>query len=429
MVSIKKQAEKRTNRLFTAVSLLLGIIGIVALAATEVDPTGTFHWADIITKQVIFVAAGFLVYLGASNMDYTYFKYSQVIISIYVITMLLLFLTLLFGEEIKNVQRWLNIAGVQVQASEIAKITVILTTAYIFTLRDKWHEYALVFYSFLAALPLALMIFLQPHGSMSMLIMLLWFVTAFISMRHQLKNAVILAVLGLSTVGIALFTITNSLNWLILTVVAFVIFLFGFNARDHWKVPLLVAFAISIPLGLGINFSWDRLVKDYQKERILSFQSEQEDPNATFNVNQAKIAIGSGQIFGKGWGKGTQGKLNFLPEHQTDFIFASFAEEFGLVGSIFLLSLFFFLLFSIFKTAVSGGVEDFGAVVLVAIGIKLLLEVFINIGTNTGVTPATGIPLPLISAGGSVTVMTFVALGLAQSIMRHRKEATSTYFN
>jgi rod shape determining protein RodA len=404
------------------------VIGIIALAATEVDPQGVFHWTDIITKQVIFVVSGLLIFLGISNTDYTYFKYSQVVLFVYAVTLILLVLTLFFGEEIKNVQRWLNVAGVQVQASEIAKLTVILTTAYIFTLRDRLHEYTLLFISFLATLPFIVLIFLQPHGSMALLILLLWFITAFVSMKNQLKNTVLLVVLGLSTAGMTIFLITQVYTWLLLTAVAVIIFLFGLNVREHWKAPLIVVLAVSLPLAGLFNLSWDRFAQDYQRARILAFQSEQ-DEAAAFNVNQAKIAIGSGKIFGKGWGKGTQGKLNFLPEHQTDFIFASYAEEFGLVGAVGLLMLYLFLLYSTFRTAIVGGVGDFGAVLLVAIGMKILLELFINIGTNTGVTPATGIPLPLISAGGSITVMTFFSLGLIQSIMKESKEAVTTYFD
>jgi rod shape determining protein RodA len=122
-------------------------------------------------------------------------------------------------------------------------------------------------------------------------------------------------------------------------------------------------------------------------------------------------------LFGKGFGNGTQSKRNFLPEHQTDFIFASFAEEFGLVGSLFLMTLYGYLVVKCFTIGMNTSDNQFLSLLTLGVGVKLLLEVFINIGTNIGTIPATGIPLPLMSAGGSITIMTFVAMGLVREAL------------
>jgi len=173
-------------------------------------------------------------------------------------------------------------------------------------------------------------------------------------------------------------------------------------------------------------FLYNDVLKDYQRKRIEAFLNPtQSTQDIGFNVNQARIAIGSGQIFGKGFGNGTQSKRDFLPEHQTDFIFASFAEEFGLVGSLFLLALYGIIIIRILIITISSG-DTFSSMILVGIAMKILFEVFINIGTNLGVIPATGIPLPLMSAGGTITIMTLLCLGIVQSIINRKDTYKST---
>jgi rod shape determining protein RodA len=184
----------------------------------------------------------------------------------------------------------------------------------------------------------------------------------------------------------------------------------------------------SVFLGLFSTIIYSHVLRGYQKDRIEVFLNPTGDTqDLGFNVNQARIAIGSGQIFGKGFGNGTQSKRSFLPEHQTDFIFASFAEEFGLVGTLFILTMYGVVITKGLMASVSNVHNPFFAMLLIGITMKILLEVFINIGTNTGAIPATGIPLPLISAGGSITVMTLFSLGVIQSIINnsqnHRNKA------
>ncbi len=404
--------------------LLISLIGLSSLAATLVDPTGVFRWDSILTKQIIFVLVGLIVFLAVSNFDYTYLKYPQIVWSFWIFTAILLVLTLIFGEARNNAQRWLTVAGVQIQASEIAKLVIIITTAQIATLKERFSQPVIIVLSLLAALPLILLVFIQPHGSMALILLFLCLLTLFTALNNQFRNTIYIAILILSAVGIALFLITGVLAWSIAALLAIIIAIFAFNARDEWRLGILTSLFLGIVLGFGANFGWNNVLQDYQRERILVFSdTEGEFEQSAFNVNQAKIAIGSGQIFGKGWGNGIQGRLNFLPEHQTDFLFATYAEEFGLVGTIFLLSLYLFILYKALSTVLNGGIDDFGSALIVVISMKILIEVFINIGTNTGIIPATGIPLPLISAGGGITVMTFFSLGLIQGIMsRSRKD-------
>jgi rod shape determining protein RodA len=205
-------------------------------------------------------------------------------------------------------------------------------------------------------------------------------------------------------------------GYLLFTALGIVTAIFAYFARDHWRLPVIAAVCISLVLGGIGSVIWNSVLSDYQRERIIAFQNPENSEN-TFNVEQSKIAIGSGGILGKGFANGTQSRLQFLPFHQTDFIFAAYAEEFGLVGSILLLTLFFIIFWNIFMFPIDYASYQFESIIVVAIGLKILLELFINLGTNLGISPATGIPLPLMSAGGTITIMTFFSLGLVQSII------------
>jgi rod shape determining protein RodA len=262
---------------------------------------------------------------------------------------------------------------------------------------------------------------------MSVLMLAIWFFVAFTGLDDQLRNSASILIVILGASGFLLTSIIGNPLWLILVVVALIISIFAYYYRDQWRIFIVVSFIISILLGLISSVVWDNVLKDYQKERIEVFLDPSKDTgDAGFNVNQARIAIGSGQILGKGFGNGTQSKRNFLPEYRTDFIFASFAEEFGLVGAVFLLILYLVIILTGLNRTVSLGNQPYFAMLMIGFTVKILLEVFINVGTNTGVIPATGIPLPLVSAGGSSTIVTLFSLGVIQSIISHSTQVEDT---
>jgi len=408
-------------------SVIISIVGILTLLSTELSITGEIIDRSIIEKQIIFVLVGIAIYFFLSKFDLSYLKYWQIVLPIYLFTIILLLITYFFGPVINNVRRWVIIGGVQIQPAEIAKVTVILITAGIFSLKKKYNEWILLLISFLFMIPIFILIYLQPSGSMSFLILTLWFIVAFTGLGNQLRNSILLLILSLLSLGIFLFSITASMFWLILSGIGIFLAILSFYTRDTWKSFVIISVIIGFLLGTGFNYVWSNVLHDYQKSRIEAFISPEEtEEDIGFNVAQSRIAIGSGQIFGKGFGKGTQSKRNFLPEHQTDFIFASFAEEFGLIGSIILLGIYGFLIVNIFLISMKYFDNIFFSILAVGVGFKILLELFVNVGTNTGTIPATGIPLPLMSAGGSITVMTFVCLGLIQAIQNSSKERISS---
>ncbi|KUK76768.1 MAG: Rod shape-determining protein RodA [candidate division WS6 bacterium 34_10] len=401
-------------------SILISIIGIVTLLSTTILPNGTFGDRTIVIRQIIFILIGYCLYFVMTKIDLSYTKYWQVILPIYIGTLILLILVLVIGPVINNVQRWLVIGGIQIQPSEFAKITVVFLTAYILSQKDKYNQWVLLIVSLLLVLPIVILVYMEPDGSMSVLLLMIWFFVAFTGLDNQLRNTVAMSIIILGTLGFLISAIVGNLIWLLLVLVALIVSIFGFYHRDQWRLLIIISFLLSILLGIGSGVVWDRVLKDYQKERIEVFLDPTKDTgDAGFNVNQAKIAIGSGQIWGKGFGNGTQSKRSFLPEYRTDFIFASFAEEFGLVGSIFLLMLLSIIILTGLIKTLSLGEEPFYAMLMIGFTVKLLLEVFINIGTNTGVIPATGIPLPLVSAGGSSIIVTLFSLGVIQSIISH----------
>lgn len=413
-----KQKRLRLDLYIFIPAVLISIIGIFTLLSTTIGNDGKFNDLSIVYKQIGFVVFGLITYLVVSKIDISLFKYVQIIIPIYLITIILLVLVFILGPVINNVQRWLVVGGIQIQPSEIAKITVILVTASIFSFKHRYNQWLLFLISFIAVLPIFLLVYFEPAGSMSFLILFIWFLVAFTGLSNQLRNTVALIVVGLVSSSLFLISFTDNWIYILLSIAAIVISILAYYYRDNWRVLIVISFLIGIMVGSTSVVLYKNVLKEYQKDRIEAFLNPTENTkDIGFNVNQARIAIGSGQIWGKGFGNGTQSKRDFLPEHQTDFIFASYAEEFGLVGSLFLLVLFSVIIIRVLNISIDNARNTFLSMILIGVTMKMVLEIFINIGTNLGVIPATGIPLPLVSAGGTITVMTLFSLGVVQSII------------
>ena len=192
----------------------------------------------------------------------------------------------------------------------------------------------------------------------------------------------------------------------------FVLFLAGI----HWHliVGLLAAVAAAAPA------LW-YLLRDYQRQRVLTFLNPENDPlGAGYHIIQSKIAIGSGGIYGKGWLNGTQSQLDFLPERHTDFIFAVLAEEFGLVGSMLLLGLYLFIILRGLYIA-SQAQDTFARLLAGALILVFFVYLLVNVGMVTGLLPVVGVPLPLVSYGGTSLVTLMAGFGILMSIHTHRK--------
>lgn len=414
---------KRFSLSIFITALVISLIGLLTILSTEIVKEGLFTWENIFSKQVIFVIFGFVIYFLTTKFDYTLLKYKPVVYTIYITTIIVLLLTAIFGQEVNGARRWFSFFGVVLQPSEFAKLTIIIVTAYIFNIENEMGEWKRLIISFLTILPIVFLVYIEPHGSMALIMMIIWFITAFIALGNQVRNLLMMLASFLIFIGLFLLTAFGNFGYIFLTILGLIISIFLFFSRDRWRLAVVVMSVLSITFGGIGSIIWNNVFDDYQRERVLTYVSPSgTETNSGFNVEQAKIAIGSGGIWGKGFANGSQTKLQILPFYQTDFIFASYAEEFGLVGALILLILYFILLWSIFIFSFSNPNYYYENLIIVAIGIKILIEIFINLGTNMGISPATGIPLPLFSAGGTITLVTFFSLGLIQGIIGSIKE-------
>ena len=316
-------------------------------------------------RQMIWLGAGLALHFLLASADYRKLLYLAYPLLGLVVGMLVLII--LTGEVRFGARRWLQLGSYNIQPSEFAKLVLILVLArYLserFPERARWSFVLLP--CLLAVLP-AFLILKQP----------------------DLGTALIFLPLALGMVFIA-------------------------GARLKHIIALLLIFVLLLPL------FWFT-IREYQRVRLLVFVNPDLDPlGAGYTVIQSKIAIGSGGLQGKGWLGGTQNMLSFLPERQTDFIFSVVAEEWGFIGSGAVLGLFSFLIFRLFMIA--RRCRDLAGKFLVGGGMILIAShVIINVGMAMGLLPVTGLPLPFISYGGSVTVTMLAVVGLCQSVYSHR---------
>ncbi|WPC73331.1 rod shape-determining protein RodA [Vibrio porteresiae] len=281
---------------------------------------------------------------------------------------LMLIGVLLFGEISKGAQRWLNLGFVRFQPSELLKLAVPLMVA-----------------SFIGNRPL------PPDFRTLLLSLAMVFVpTILIAKQPDLGTSILIAASGV-----------------------FVIFLAGIS----WKYIVAAGAAV----GAFIPVLWFFLMHDYQKTRVRTLFNPESDPlGAGYHIIQSKIAIGSGGLMGKGWLHGTQSQLEFLPERHTDFIFAVIAEEWGLIGVLVLLSVYLFVIARGLYLATNSQTA-FGRMMAGSIVLSFFVYVFVNIGMVSGILPVVGVPLPLISYGGTSMVTLLAGFGILMSIHTHRK--------
>lgn len=342
--------------LFLATILLLSF-GLLVIYSTSPEAA---------KEQLIFAVLGLSAYLFVLSFDYNILKAFAGVL--YLFSLLLLLFTYFWGAVFHGAARWFALGGVTFQPSEISKFIIILALGAFFSSRF-WDKFSL------RSFGLSLFAVLLP--------------VAFVYLQPDLGTALILLAI-----------------WLGIAVIA--------GVRPLFLLLLLGIFSLSsIPLFFSL--------KDYQQQRILTFFNPSRDPlGSGYHVGQSLIAVGSGQLFGRGFGRGTQSHLKFLPAYHTDFIFAALAEEWGFIGSFALLVLISFFLWRLLKVSISA-TDDFGLLVAVGVFSMIFFQTAVSIGMNLGLMPVTGIPLPLISSGGSSLITTLVALGLAQSVAMRRK--------
>jgi rod shape determining protein RodA len=340
--------------------LLLSILGLVVLYSASGE-----HQAQLI-KQVIRLGIGFGVMAFIAWIPpRIYQKWTPLL---YTLGILLLVAVVFLGDKGKGAQRWLDLGVVRFQPSEIMKLAVPMMLAWYFSERSlppKLKE--LLIASLLIFLPTFLII-IQPDLGTSLLI---------------------------ASSGI------------------FVVFLAGMS----WKIigSFFTLIAVYAPL------HWLFLMKDYQKQRVLTFLDPDKDPlGSGYHIIQSQIAIGSGGLNGKGWLDGTQSQLEFLPERETDFIFAVLGEEFGFYGILMLILFYIWVISRGFMITIQAQ-DTYTRLLAGAITLTFFVYVFVNIGMVTGILPVVGLPLPLISYGGTSMVTLMAGFGILMGIQTHKK--------
>lgn len=346
-----------------SVVLCIMLAGLFTMSSFQAQDS--YFW-----KQGVWITVSLLAFILISRFEYRFLKQTQVVVILYVGLLSVLSLLFVVGHISKGAESWFRIAGVAFQPIDLMKLVLIIVLAKYFSRRhiaiaNIRHIIVSGVYAFI---PFVLVV-LQPDFGSAMVLISIWFGMVLVS---------------------------------------------GISKKHLFSVILIAVITFSL--------AWKFVFKPYQKARIMNFVYPLQDIRGTgYNAYQSTIAVGSGGLYGKGVGFGTQSRLNFLPEYRTDFIFAAFAEEWGFVGSILLLIFFLIILY---KLAVFALVADstFEALFTYGVIIWIATHMAINIGMNIGVMPVTGIPLPFMSYGGSHLLAECIALGICVAMRRYARE-------
>lgn len=333
---------------------------------------------------------------------------------VYIVTNVLLISVILIGVTAQGAQRWITVAGFSVQPSEFAKLGVIITLAAILHHRPA-DRLSSVFQTLgIIALPWGL-VFLQPDLGTS----LVFGAIAFGMLYWANANLGWLILLISPAVAAILFHvyIPAWLSW------GGLMFVIGWRTLPGGWVSGGGAIALNLVSGGLGGLVWN-LLQDYQKNRLILFLDPELDPlGGGYHLIQSKIAIGAGQMWGRGLNEGTQTQLNFIPEQHNDFIFSAVGEELGFIGSFGLLFLFWLICLRLLMIAL-GAKDNFGSLIAIGVFCMIFFQVIVNISMTIGLGPVTGLPLPLMSYGRSALLMNFMAIGLVESVNNHRQRTT-----
>jgi len=363
---------RNTYFVIMILAVLIACIGILSIYSSTYQKEGKV-WQAIYKRQILWVLLGLVFFVIMSNLEYRWlWDWTYVLYSLALFFLLLVFI---LGVVRLGAQRWLKIAWLNFQPSELAKLIIVIFLSRYFSKKEVFD-------------------------------------TSLPAVRFGISRAIVLPFLFVA-VPIGLIIEQPDLGSGVMIFLLFIAMLWLSGIRLKYIFIFLLVVILPLPL------VW-QVLRDYQKERLLVFLNPNIDPlGAGYTMIQSKISIGSGGIFGKGWLSGTQSQLRFLPESHTDFIFATFTEEWGLLGSGLLLFLYYLLIRQ--GIVIAQRTHDyFGKLLALGISLMLCIQVFINIAMNLGLAPVVGLPLPLMSYGGSSVLVTFISLGILVNIDRRR---------
>ncbi len=343
-------------------ALFITVAGMVTMNSFT-DANGLF------VRQGIFLIIAIFIFFTFHHIDFRFLRRTNSVVLIYILALALLVLVLFVGNTTKGAQSWISFGAFSLQPSDPAKLVLIILLAKYFSRRhvEIAHvRHILVSGAYTAIL--GLLVLMQPDFGSALVLFAIWFGLILVS--------------GVS------------------------------------KKHLATVFLIGTVLFAGL---WAFGFKEYQKKRILNFIHPLADIRGSgYNAYQAMVTVGSGQMLGKGIGYGTQSRLEFLPEYETDFIFAAFAEEWGFVGVILLFLCYAIIIFRVLSLGIIGE-SNFEILYALGLAIYFGVHILVNVGMNLGLMPVTGIPLPMMSYGGSHLLMEFSALGILMGMKQYRR--------
>ncbi|HTY01263.1 MAG TPA: rod shape-determining protein RodA [Bacteroidota bacterium] len=399
--------NERIDLRLLAITLLLAVIGLASVYSAVFDA----HMPTVYAKQVIWMALGIVVMMALWATPLRFIQFIS--FPAYFGSLALLLSVLLIGRTVSGSTSWFNLGVFRLQPAEFAKISTAMALAQYLSRSDVSLKNLrnLTFATGIVAAPM-LLIMLQPDFGTAVIFGGLFFPVLYWAGASRFT---LLSIIGPIVVSVAALLGTS---WFLVTIVVVGVLLF--LTRDHNLVAAVV-FSLTVLLGISVQFVYDGL-KPYQQKRIYTFLNPNADPlGAGYNILQSKVAIGSGGPFGKGYLKGTQTQLNFIPEQWTDFIFCVPGEEFGFVGAVSVIGLSMWLLAR--GVSIASIVKNRYSSIL-AIGVTGILaaHMLINLGMAVGLMPVVGVPLPFLSYGGSFVITTLCIMGILLNLHAHRKE-------
>lgn len=361
--------KKKTNGVHHTIDWILFFAIWPIIGAGLVTMSSFLGNSAFFEHQIVLVGVAFAAFFILSFVDFRFLKRTGVLVALFVGICLVLVSLFFVGHVSRGAQSWFRLGLLSIQPSDPAKVILILVLAKYFSRRHiEIANIRHILVSGVYALVMFMLILIQPNFGDAIIVFLIWLGMVLVS--------------GIS------------------------------------KKHLLTVFFIGAISFTGL---WVFAFKDYQKARIMTFIHPLADiRGAGYNAYQSTIAVGSGQVLGKGIGYGTQSKLNFLPEYQTDFIFAAFSEEWGLIGVLMLWTLYGIVIWRVIENAMHGS-SNFEILYGLGVAIMLMTNFTVNVGMNMGLLPVTGVPIPFMSYGGSHLVTEFIALGILMGMRRYRR--------
>ena len=397
--------------------VLLCLASLAVLWSVTEPISGPYEQLDpgvakgVFNKQVIWMVLGFAGLLAATRVPLRYLD--NVAIPLYLFSVMLLLLILLVGPRIGGAQRWLPLGPIRLQPSELAKVTVIIMTANVLARsRENGTGFMTTLLSFGVMIVPMFLILREPDLGTSLVFLAVWVGMIF---WYGIPGILLLGAASAATSAVIMFysesVAREAWPWGL-----YILLVLGVLYLVRWSIPAkVVLLAVNVATGVGIPFFWDRL-KGYQQERILTFFDPGRDAfGSGYQAIQSKVAIGSGGLFGAHYLQGTQKGLAFLPERHTDFIFSVVGEELGFLGTVVLLGLFLVIILRGVTVAATAR-QPFQRFMAIGIVTYFVFHVVVNVAITTGLLPVTGLPLPLISYGGSNLLISSVLIGLLLNV-------------